>query len=194
MLIEGTEQRHSNTYIDNLLVSARSANKIKSNFALQVRDVSDQTPLNPTYQPYPRAPTLQQDNMPSLSAHPALPYISTFFGTIFLGFGITYILYPRTGYELYGFSTSPTNGADWSIMERVMILYGAKDVFMAVALLSSTWYGSRKSTGLVLLAASATAGVDGYVVGSEAGTNHWNHWGYGSVMGAVGLVMTGLLG
>ncbi|OAL55439.1 hypothetical protein IQ07DRAFT_582926 [Pyrenochaeta sp. DS3sAY3a] len=132
--------------------------------------------------------------MPGLSAHPALPYISTFFGTIFLGFGITYILYPRTGYELYGFSTSPTNAADWAIMERVMILYGAKDVFMAIALLSSTWYGSRKSTGLVLLAASATAGVDGYVVGSEAGTNHWNHWGYGSVMGVVGLVLTGLLG
>lgn len=120
--------------------------------------------------------------------------MSTFFATVTFGFGITYILYPRTGYGLYGFSASPTNAVDWSVMERVMVLYGAKDLFMAAAILSSTWYGSRKSAGLVLLAASAAAGVDGYVVGSEAGTNHWNHWGYGSVMGVLGLVMTGLLG
>lgn len=132
--------------------------------------------------------------MPGVSTHPALPYISTFFGTIFLGFGVTYILYPRTGYSLYGFSGEPTSHMDWEIMERIMVLYGAKDLFLGAAILASSLYGTRKSAGLILMAASACAGVDGYVVGNEAGTNHWNHWGYGSVMGLVGVVMTGMLG
>ena len=129
-----------------------------------------------------------------LSRHPILPYISTIFGTICLGFGITYMLYPRTGYSLYGFSSEPTNPIDWAIMERIMILYGAKDVFIAAAIYSATWFGTRRSAGLVMLAAGLCAGVDGYVVKAEAGTNEWNHWGYGSVMGLVGLVMAGLLG
>jgi hypothetical protein len=129
--------------------------------------------------------------MPPLSTHPFLPYISTLFSTIFLGFGMTYILYPQTGFTLYGFSTSPTTPADWALMERIMILYGAKDIFMAVAIFASTWFGTKKSAGLVLLAASACAGVDGFVVGKEAGTREWNHWGYGSMMGVLGAVMTG---
>lgn len=132
--------------------------------------------------------------MPSLSRSPVLPYISTLFGLIFLGFGATYMLYPRTGYSLYGFSSGPTNSTDLEILDRVMVLYGAKDLFMAAAILASTWFGTRRSAGLVLLAGAACAGVDGYVVGQEAGTNEWNHWGYGSMMGVVGLVMAGLLG
>ncbi|KAI8943777.1 hypothetical protein NX059_001752 [Plenodomus lindquistii] len=132
--------------------------------------------------------------MPGLSAMPILRYISTLFATIFLGFGTTYISYPRTGYSLFGFSSEPTSHADWEVMERVMVLFGAKDLFLGAAIFISTWFGTRRSAGLILVAASACAGVDGYVVGNEAGENHWNHWGYGSVMGIVGLVMAGLLG
>jgi hypothetical protein len=129
-----------------------------------------------------------------LSRHPVLPYISSFFGAIFLGFGITYILYPQTGYSLYGFVSAPKSTSEWAIMERIMVLYGAKDVFMAVAIIASTWFGTRKSAGLILMAGGACAGVDGWIVKSEAGTNEWNHWGYGSMMVGVGAVMTGLLG
>jgi hypothetical protein len=134
------------------------------------------------------------NTMPGLSAHPALPYLSTFFSTVCFGFGITYMLYPRTGFSLYGFSSTPGNPTSWAIMERIMILYGAKDVFMSVAIFASTWFGTRKSAGLILVAASACAGVDGYVVGREAGSGEWNHWGYGSAMGVLGAVMMGLLG
>ncbi|KAF3000839.1 hypothetical protein E8E13_006988 [Curvularia kusanoi] len=96
-----------------------------------------------------------------LSTHPSLPYISTLFSAIFLSFGITYILSPRTGYSLYGFSTAPTTPADWAVMQRVMVLYGAKDVFMAAAIASATWFGTRRSAGLVMVAAALCAGVDG---------------------------------
>ncbi|KAF1926733.1 uncharacterized protein M421DRAFT_422332 [Didymella exigua CBS 183.55] len=128
------------------------------------------------------------------SRSPLLPYMSTLFSTIFLGFGLTYMLSPRTGYAVYGFSSQPSNAHDWAIVERIMVLYGAKDVFIAAAVYSSTWFGTRRSAGMVLVAAGACAGVDGYVVKSEAGTGEWNHWGYKSVMGVVGSVMAGLLG
>jgi hypothetical protein len=129
-----------------------------------------------------------------LSRHPALPYVSSLFGTIFLGFGLTYMLYPQTGYSLYGFSLAPSAPSEWAIMERIMVLYGAKDIFIAVAILASTWFGTRKSAGMILIAGGACAGVDGWVVKKEAGTNEWNHWGYGSVMVGLGMVMMGVLG
>lgn len=129
-----------------------------------------------------------------LSRHPILPYLSTFFGTIFLGFGLTYIFSPRTGFSLFSFASTPTTPADWALMERIMVLYGAKDVFIAASILASTWCGTRRSAGLVMLAAAGCAGVDGWVVKREAGTGEWNHWGYGLVMGAVGCVMAGVLG
>jgi hypothetical protein len=132
--------------------------------------------------------------MSSISRSPALPYISTFFGFMFLGFGATYMMYPRVGYSLYGFASSPTTPEDHEVMDRIMVLYGAKDVFLAAAILASTWFGTRRSAGLILMAAAVCAAVDGYVVGEEAGTNSWNHWGYGSVMGIVGAFMADLVG
>ncbi|KAF2633430.1 hypothetical protein BU25DRAFT_426972 [Macroventuria anomochaeta] len=95
-----------------------------------------------------------------LSRHPLLPYISTIFGTICLGFGTTYMLYPRVGYSLYGFSSTPTNPLDWAIMERVMVLYGAKDIFIAAAIYASTWFGTRRSAGFIMLAAGLWRGGD----------------------------------
>ncbi|KAF2028613.1 hypothetical protein EK21DRAFT_38014, partial [Setomelanomma holmii] len=87
-----------------------------------------------------------------LSRHPILPIISSFFGIVCLGFGITYMLYPQIGYSLYGFSSAPKSSSEWKIMERIMILYGAKDVFIAAAIFASTWFGTRRSAGLILIA------------------------------------------
>lgn len=129
-----------------------------------------------------------------LARHPALRYIASFFGTVFFGFGITYMLYPRIGYSLYGFSSNPSNELEWKMMERIMVLYGAKDIFMAAAIFASTWTGTRRSAGLILMAGGVCAGVDGFVVQQEAGTNAWNHWGYGSVMTVLGLAMAGVVG
>ncbi|KAF2878586.1 hypothetical protein BDV95DRAFT_446784, partial [Massariosphaeria phaeospora] len=126
-----------------------------------------------------------------LSQHPSLPYLATLFGTIFLGFGLNYMLRPRATYlSSFGFAY-PSTAADQNIMDNVMVLYGAKDVFMAAAIYSATWFGSRKSAGLILAAASLSAGVDGWVVGRVTGGGQWNHWGYGSVMGVLGVVMAG---
>ncbi|KAF2826112.1 hypothetical protein CC86DRAFT_350551 [Ophiobolus disseminans] len=129
-----------------------------------------------------------------ISRHPALPYISSLFGCIFLFFGVTYISNPVQGFSFLGFTSTPTTPYDWDLMQRVMVLYGAKDLFMAAAILSSTWFGTRKSAGMVLVAGGLCAGVDGWVVGDQAGTGEWGHWGYGMVMVGVGAGMMGVLG
>jgi hypothetical protein len=136
---------------------------------------------------------VQQTIMP-LSNHPVIKYVSTLFSVIFLGFGMTYMLYPRTGYSLYGFSNTPSTPHDWAVTERIMVLYGAKDLFIAAAVFASTWFGTRKSAGMILIAGGACAGVDGWVVKGESGTGEWNHWGYGSAMMGLGAVMMGLMG
>lgn len=81
------------------------------------------------------------------------------------------------------------------MMERVLVLYGAKDILVGVAIFASTWFGTRRSAGLMLVAAGACGAVDGYVVGKETGMGWWNHWGWPNVMAAVlGGVLMGLVG
>jgi hypothetical protein len=130
----------------------------------------------------------------SISRHPLNRYLATFCSAICFGFGITYMFYPRTGYSLYGFSSAPSNASEWARMENLMVLFGAKDMFLATAIFASTWFGTRKSAGIILTAVGGCAGVDGWVVRQEGGTNGWNHWGYGCVTGVLGAVMMGLLG
>ena len=128
-----------------------------------------------------------------LSNHPALRYCSSFFGAIFLGFGINYVFNPHAAYGIFEFPYM-SNPSDQEIMNAVMILYGAKDLFMGFAIFASTWLGTRRSAGLILMAAAASAGVDGFIVNKMTGGGEWNHWGYGSMMGLLGLVMSGFLG
>lgn len=122
-----------------------------------------------------------------------LRWAATMFGTIFLGFGTAYIAYPREAFSTFGLP-SPTTTTDLETMDAVVRLFGAKDFFAGFAILTSTWLGNRKTAGLIVLAGSLCAAFDGFVVKTATGTGEWNHWGYGSVMGVVGLLMTGLLG
>ena len=79
-------------------------------------------------------------------------------------------------------------------MDRIMVMYGARDAFMGTALFASLKYGSKKCTGLILLAAGACAGVDGWVVKGATGEGEWNHWGYGSVILALGGYVVTVMG
>ncbi|OAG13444.1 hypothetical protein CC77DRAFT_1026670 [Alternaria alternata] len=135
----------------------------------------------------------------ALSVHPYVSFLSAAFGGMFLTIGLAYIFSPRRGYELFGFSAAPSTPAawslpEWALIERIMVLYGAKDAFVGVAILAATLAGNRRNAGLLLVAAGACAGVDGWVVRKEAGGGEWNHWGYGSVMVGLGGVMMGVLG
>jgi hypothetical protein len=77
-------------------------------------------------------------------------------------------------------------------MDAVRVLFGAKDLFMGASILAAIWLG--KTAGVLLLAGSMCAGVDGYVVNRFTGTGEWNNWGYGSAMEVAGVLMMGLFG
>ncbi|KAF2001102.1 hypothetical protein P154DRAFT_490935 [Amniculicola lignicola CBS 123094] len=142
-----------------------------------------------------------------LSTHTALPLLSSFFGTIFTGLGLYYILQPRSAFLAFGLpaiSSLPSTSASISndaIMDAVMVMYGARDLFMGVAILGAAWLGrtgqkGRRNVNLggLLVAGSLCAGVDGWVVRSVVGEGEWNHWGYGGVMGMLGCVVLGIFG
>lgn len=132
-----------------------------------------------------------------LSTHPILRLPATLFGLIFLAFGTAYTFYPRAAYSTIGLP-SPTTTQDAELVDAIITLFGAKDLFVGVAILAATWLGSgrsgRRVAGLLLVAGSGCAGVDGLVVGRVAGEGEWNHWGYGVVMGFMGIVMMGVFG
>ncbi|KAF2443628.1 hypothetical protein P171DRAFT_486351 [Karstenula rhodostoma CBS 690.94] len=128
-----------------------------------------------------------------LSTSPILGLLATLFGTIFLGFGTAYTLYPRAAYPTIGLP-APTTPRDAEIMDAIMILFGAKDLFVGASILAATWLGNRKVAGVLLVLGSGCAAVDGWVVGGFTGEGEWNHWGYGMGMGLVGVLMAGVVG
>ncbi|KAF2277319.1 uncharacterized protein EI97DRAFT_432195 [Westerdykella ornata] len=129
-----------------------------------------------------------------LSQHRAIPIAASLFGTIFAAFGFNYIFNPQQAFvSSFGFPY-PTAPAEQKILDSFCVLYGAKDLFMGTAIFAAAWLGTRKSLGVILLAAGASAGIDGWVVNATVGQGEWNHWGYGSVISVLGGVSLGLLG
>ncbi|KAF1961234.1 putative integral membrane protein [Byssothecium circinans] len=127
----------------------------------------------------------------ALSDSRILPYLSTFLGTVTFGFGVHYVLAPRSAFSNFGFA-APT--FELPLIDAIMVLYGFKDLYMGISIWAATWAGNRKVAGINVLALGLCALGDGYVVKSVAGSGEWNHWGYGSVAVGVGSVMLGLLG
>lgn len=121
-----------------------------------------------------------------LSQSPSLLIIASVFATISVGFGINAILRPDNALEFFEF-TALASTADRKLIDGLMIVYGARDIFMGVATYSSAYYGDRKSLGWILIATSAVAFVDGAVCRSKVGTGEWNHWGYAPIIATLGV-------
>ncbi|KAH7053201.1 hypothetical protein B0J12DRAFT_571141 [Macrophomina phaseolina] len=109
------------------------------------------------------------------------------FGTIFIGFGINAILRPEHALSFFEWDY-PAEPASRELLDRVMIIYGARDMFMGVAIYAAALFGSRKALGAILIAAGATAGVDGLVCKMSEG-GEWAHWGYAPMLTAVGVLL-----
>ncbi|KAL0934901.1 uncharacterized protein CTRU02_209492 [Colletotrichum truncatum] len=117
----------------------------------------------------------------------ALTILANIFGTIFIVFGVNAILRPQNALSFFQWSY-PVDPTSRELLDRVMIIYGARDIFMGIALYSAAIFGSRKALGSILIAASATAGVDGLVCKMSEG-GEWQHWGYASVLTVVGALL-----
>lgn len=126
-----------------------------------------------------------------LSQSPILRIASTVFGTIFVGFGLNAILRPENALSFFELDY-PTTLAEKTLADKLLIVYGARDVFMGLVVYITAYYGSRQPLGWTLLAASGVAYVDGAVCRIN-GHGEWNHWGYAPILSVVGGLLLGML-
>lgn len=85
---------------------------------------------------------------------------------------------------------SPTSHSDKKLVDALMSVYGARDIFMGLDIYSAVYFRDRKSFGLDsdccqwcgLLAVCRT----------QVGKGEWNHWGYAPKLTTVGTVLRGV--
>ncbi|KAE8355472.1 hypothetical protein BDV28DRAFT_146145 [Aspergillus coremiiformis] len=77
-----------------------------------------------------------------------------------IGFGINAFVRPDHALSFFSFE-APTSPAERDLVHSLMAVYGARDIFMGVALFSALCFGHAKSAGWILMATSAVAFVDG---------------------------------
>ncbi|KAI9823009.1 MAG: hypothetical protein M1832_002663 [Thelocarpon impressellum] len=128
----------------------------------------------------------------TLSQSPYLSIAASVFATIFVGFGANAILRPQNALTFFEFEY-PASAPDRRLVDGLMVIYGARDLFMGLAIYSAAYFGERKSLGWTLIAASGVAFVDGAVCKAQVGKGEWNHWGYAPALTAVGSVLVGVL-
>lgn len=124
-----------------------------------------------------------------LSHSPGLRIAASSVATIFVGFGINAFLRPQ--HALSFFELVPTTPIDTALLDSLMVVYAARDVFMGAAIYAAAAFGDRRALGWIMVAAGAVAGVDGVV--SIPGGGEWNHWGYAPMLVALGGVLLGAL-
>lgn len=127
-----------------------------------------------------------------LSHSPYLRIAASVFGTIFLGFGINAMLRPANALEFFEFE-APASAADKKLVDSLMVIYGARDLFMGLAIHAAAYFGDRRALGWIVVAASGVAFVDGAVCRMNVSKGEWNHWGYAPVLTVVGSMLLGVL-
>ncbi|KAL4875394.1 hypothetical protein BJY04DRAFT_164627 [Aspergillus karnatakaensis] len=128
--------------------------------------------------------------MPALSQSTALAVVATAFATIPIGFGINAFVNPASALSFFEFEL-PSNENDRKMVESLMVVYGARDIFIGLATYAAALVGSRKAVGWNLILVGALAGVDGYVCWTH-GKGEWTHWSYAPVVTAIGALLLGV--
>jgi len=108
------------------------------------------------------------------------------YGAVFIGFGINIIFRPASGLSFFEWQY-PIDPTARELIDRTMLIYGARDIFMGVALWIAAALGSRRVAGAMLIAASAVAAVDGFACMN--GEVEWGHWGYAPVLTVIGVLV-----
>lgn len=121
-----------------------------------------------------------------------LRVISGVLSVLPLGFGINALLRPANALAFFEFDR-PVSAIDQKLVDNLLLLYGARDVFMAAAMFATAYYGHRKALGWILISLSGVAGMDGIIVRDQIGRGEWTHWGYAPVLATLGAVLLGVL-
>lgn len=136
-----------------------------------------------------------------ISQSQSLRIAGSIFGSIFIAFGLNAILNPLSALSFFEIHPPPSSySTDQTLIDSLMIIYGARDIFMGLAIYSAAYFGNEnnnqrknKALGWILIAGSGVAFVDGGVCKTIVGKGEWNHWGYAPALAAVGLGLLGVL-
>lgn len=115
--------------------------------------------------------------------------LSSFFGTIFIGFGINAILRPEhalTFFELDYRSSVITNT---QVVDVLLAIYGVRDIFMGLVIYLLAYYGRPKGLGCVMMLCSGVGVADGVICKTMVGGGEWNHFGYAPILAVLGAMM-----
>ncbi|CAD6453138.1 25861c26-2114-481d-b35f-3da481b28d10 [Sclerotinia trifoliorum] len=117
-----------------------------------------------------------------------LRFLPNIFGTIFILLGINAVIRPSHALTFYQPFSFPKNASDAALVEALMTIYGARDIFMGLAMYIASYYRNYKILGWVVMAGSAVAFVDGWVC-YRAGGGEGDHWAYAPVHMTVGVLL-----
>ena len=126
----------------------------------------------------------------SLSQSSILRTVAVASATVCIAFGINAFVRPEHALTFFEWEP-PTNPADKKMVDSLMAVYGARDIFMGLAIYSAAFLGTVKSLGFIMLAAGGVAFVDGFVCWTH-GHGQWGHWSYAPILVAVGISLLGM--
>jgi len=140
-----------------------------------------------------------------ISRSPYLLYASAASGIFAMGLGVNALLNPRGALAMWGFPhpgarPSPTKPSTKEILdtpegklaESLMMLYGSRTVVLGVALLTTTYWGSRKTLIVMVCSGTFVAIMDGFVSLRQIGGGQWNHWGFVPVGATLAALLAGI--
>ena len=127
-----------------------------------------------------------------ISQSPSLLLLAGAIGTIPIAFGINNVLRPAHGLSFFNGLTPPTTPHEKALVEGLMILQGARNLFWGGMMWATAYYGNRQALGWSLIAGSLVAFADGVVCKSVSGGGEWDHWGYAPFLTVLGTLLLGM--
>ncbi|KAB8292423.1 hypothetical protein EYC80_008150 [Monilinia laxa] len=116
-------------------------------------------------------PKESSSNLNSITFSRILRFLPNIFGTIFIGFGINVLLRPSHALTFYRPFSLPTAAFDKALVAAFMTIYGARDIFMGLAMHAASYYRNYRTLGWILISGSGVAFVDGWVCYKAGGAS-----------------------
>jgi hypothetical protein len=112
-------------------------------------------------------------------------WIAFAFAVIPIAFGINAILNPTSALSFFELPY-PTHPEARNIIDPILVVYGARDIFMGFALWAAAVFGTPKATGWIYIGCGLIGFVDGVVCKTMIGAGEWNHWSYAPMLFVLG--------
>ena len=125
------------------------------------------------------------------SQSPYLFHAAAGFGSMPLLIGTFALFRPRAALEHLFEFPAPKDPNAQKLVDNLMLLFGARDMFLGTATALTWYYGHRELLGCMMLAGSGVVLIDGAVSHRQIKRAELKHWGFVPVMLVLG---GGLLG